>query len=118
MPPERGLFRGRTVSEGHVWGQSPAVAQQDGPARRSWRMTHACASSLTPGAGAFKPARLRADAPAVGRSVIGFSAFVGLTVGSFVPELWGGSQLSLSSILFGAVGGVAGVWLGARVSGM
>ena len=54
----------------------------------------------------------------MGRSVIGLCAFFGLTAGSFVPSLWGGSQLSLSSIAFGVVGGVAGVLFGARVSSL
>jgi hypothetical protein len=30
--------------------------------------------------------------------------------------LWGASGLSLSSLVFGAAGGLAGVWLGARIS--
>ena len=52
------------------------------------------------------------------RSVIGFCALVGGTVGSFVPELWGGSSLSVASVVAGLAGGVAGIWLGARVSGL
>jgi hypothetical protein len=52
----------------------------------------------------------------MGRSVIGFGAFVGMTVGGFVPELWGSSSLSLASVVFGLLGGVAGVWLGARLA--
>jgi hypothetical protein len=52
------------------------------------------------------------------RSLIGLFALVGGTVGSFAPALWGGSSLSLASILCGLVGGVAGVWFGARVSGL
>jgi hypothetical protein len=54
----------------------------------------------------------------MGRSVIGLCAVIGSTVGSFVPALWGGSGLGLSSLLFGVAGGVAGVWFGARVSGI
>ena len=53
----------------------------------------------------------------MGRSVIGLSAFVGMTVGGLVPALWGASSFSLSSILFSAVGGVAGVFFGARLAG-
>jgi hypothetical protein len=52
----------------------------------------------------------------MGRSVIGLCAIVGSTVGSFVPELWGGSSLSLSSVVFACMGGVAGIWFGARLS--
>jgi len=50
----------------------------------------------------------------MGRSLIGCSAFLGMTVGSFVPELWGASSLSLSSVVFGLLGGVAGGRVGAR----
>jgi hypothetical protein len=52
----------------------------------------------------------------MGRSVIGFGGLLGMTVGSFVPELWGSSSLSLASVVFGLLGGIAGVWLGARVA--
>jgi hypothetical protein len=52
----------------------------------------------------------------MGRSVIGLCATFGLFVGGYVPLLWGASSFSLVSIAFGALGGVAGVWLGARLS--
>lgn len=42
--------------------------------------------------------------------------FVGSTVGGFVPLLWGGSALSLSSVLLSAAGGFFGIWLGYRIS--
>lgn len=32
--------------------------------------------------------------------------------GSYVPALWGGDLLSPSSILFGALGGFFGIWIG------
>jgi uncharacterized membrane protein YeaQ/YmgE (transglycosylase-associated protein family) len=51
-----------------------------------------------------------------GRSAIGFGGFVGMTVGGFVPELWGASSFGLSSFLFGIVGAVAGIWLCARLA--
>ena len=40
----------------------------------------------------------------------------GMLVGGYVPELWGAGSFSLSSLLFGFVGGVAGVWAGVRIS--
>jgi len=49
------------------------------------------------------------------RSLIGICGTVGLTIGSFVPALWGAGQLSLSSLVFGAAGGVGGVWLAVRL---
>ena len=52
----------------------------------------------------------------MGRSVIGLLAFCGMTVGGFVPELWGAGAFSVSSLLFSALGGVAGVWFGARLA--
>jgi uncharacterized membrane protein YeaQ/YmgE (transglycosylase-associated protein family) len=51
------------------------------------------------------------------RSVIGISATVGTVVGGYLPELWGASSFSLTSLVFGVVGGVAGVLLGARLQG-
>jgi hypothetical protein len=54
----------------------------------------------------------------MGRSVIGLCATAGLTIGSFVPELWGASSISLVSLAFGVLGGVGGVWAGARLSGI
>ena len=42
-------------------------------------------------------------------------AFVGSSVGSYVPALWGESMLSLSSIVLGMVGGLAGIWAGYRI---
>jgi hypothetical protein len=50
----------------------------------------------------------------MGRSVIPLCAGFGLFIGGYVPELWGAGSFSLSSILFSAIGGIAGVWLGAR----
>jgi hypothetical protein len=52
----------------------------------------------------------------MGRSVIGLCVLAGSTVGSFVPSLWGASAFGLSSLLLAAVGGVAGVFVGARLS--
>ena len=50
------------------------------------------------------------------RSVIGLCILVGSTVGGYVPVLWGSSSFSVTSLLFGAVGGVVGVWVGIRLS--
>jgi len=49
------------------------------------------------------------------RSTIGLCATGGTIAGSYLPVLWGASSLSLLSLLFGGVGAVAGVWLGARL---
>jgi hypothetical protein len=38
--------------------------------------------------------------------------FVGSTVAGFVPLLWGGSLLSMTSFVASFLGGIAGVWAG------
>jgi hypothetical protein len=52
----------------------------------------------------------------MGRSVIGACAVAGGIIGGAVPDLWGAGAFSLSSVFLSAVGGLAGVWLGARIS--
>jgi hypothetical protein len=47
---------------------------------------------------------------------MGMCAGLGGIVGSYVPELWGASSFSVSSLLFGAIGGIAGIWAGVRIS--
>ena len=42
--------------------------------------------------------------------------FIGSTIGGFVPALWGAGFFSVSSIIFSALGGAAGIWLGFKVS--
>jgi uncharacterized membrane protein YeaQ/YmgE (transglycosylase-associated protein family) len=41
---------------------------------------------------------------------------VGSTVGSAIPLLWGAGELSFSSILFGGVGAIFGIWLAFKMS--
>lgn len=52
------------------------------------------------------------------RSLIGLCAMFGGFVGSYVPTFWGASDFSLQSLVFGAVGGIAGIWLGVRLTGV
>jgi hypothetical protein len=52
----------------------------------------------------------------MGRSVIGLCGGFGVFVGGYVPSLWGAGSFSLASLLFGALGGIAGVWTGVRIS--
>jgi hypothetical protein len=40
----------------------------------------------------------------------------GLFAGGYVPELWGASSFSLASLVAGFLGGLAGIWLGVRLS--
>lgn len=48
--------------------------------------------------------------------LIGIGMFVGSTVGSYVPLLWGGNVFSFISILFSVIGGILGILLGYQVS--
>jgi hypothetical protein len=41
---------------------------------------------------------------------------IGSYAGSYTPVLWGGSLLSMSSILFGGVGGFVGIWAGYKIA--
>jgi hypothetical protein len=49
-------------------------------------------------------------------SVIGICAFAGLFVGGYLPVLWGASAFGFQSLLFGVAGGIAGVWVGAKLT--
>lgn len=60
--------------------------------------------------------RFAADRFPMGRGVIGMCVLFGSLVGGYVPVLWGASSLGAQSLLFGAVGGVVGVFVGARIS--
>lgn len=51
------------------------------------------------------------------RRVIWIFVGVGMTVGGFLPELWGGSALGVASLGLGCLGGVAGLWLAVRLTG-
>ena len=50
------------------------------------------------------------------RSVIGICATFGTLAGGYLPTLWGASDFSAQSLLASALGGIAGVWLGVRLS--
>jgi hypothetical protein len=52
----------------------------------------------------------------MGRSAIGLCGGFGMFVGGYVPVLWGASSFSLSSVLFGVVGAVVGIWAGVGIS--
>ena len=50
------------------------------------------------------------------KSIIWIGMFIGSTIGSFIPSLWGDNFLSLSSMLLTALGGLVGIWLGYKMS--
>ncbi len=41
---------------------------------------------------------------------------IGGAIGGLIPELWGAGLFSLSSVLFTALGGFAGIYVGYRIS--
>ena len=55
--------------------------------------------------------------PLVDKRVLWMCVLVGSTVGGFAPEAWGGSPLGAASVLFGVIGGLAGVWIAVRLAG-
>ena len=50
------------------------------------------------------------------KSLIWIGVFVGTTIGGFLPTLWGADFLSISSIVWSTVGGIAGIYLGFKLS--
>jgi hypothetical protein len=56
------------------------------------------------------------DGRLMDRRVVWLFVGVGMVVGGFVPVVWGGSALGLASFVFGSLGGVAGLWLAAKLT--
>ena len=50
------------------------------------------------------------------KSAIWIGMFIGSSLGGFIPTLWGASFLSLSSVILTAIGGMAGIYLGFKMS--
>jgi hypothetical protein len=44
------------------------------------------------------------------KTLVYISAFIGSIVGGYIPTLWGAGFLSISSLVFSAIGGVAGIF--------
>jgi hypothetical protein len=51
------------------------------------------------------------------RKVVWLFVGAGMTAGGFVPVIWGGSALGFASLVFGTLGGVAGLWFGLQLTG-
>ena len=51
------------------------------------------------------------------KTLVIIGAIAGSYAGSCVPLLWGGSLLSMSSIFFGAIGGLAGIFAVYKLAG-
>jgi len=52
----------------------------------------------------------------MGKKLIWIGAAIGSTLGGMIPGLWHASMLSLWGLVFSTLGGVAGIWVGWRVS--
>jgi hypothetical protein len=51
------------------------------------------------------------------RRVVWIFVGVGMTVGGLLPDAWGGSSLGLAALVLGTLGGAAGLWLAAKLTG-
>jgi hypothetical protein len=56
------------------------------------------------------------DTSLVDRRIVWIFVGVGMTVGGFVPVVWGGSALGFASLVFGTLGGAAGLWLALKLA--
>ncbi len=46
----------------------------------------------------------------------GMGLLVGSTIGSLIPSLWGASMFSFSSLVLGALGGMAGIYIAFKMT--
>lgn len=46
------------------------------------------------------------------KTLIWIAMTIGSAVGGYIPALWGGSILSVSSVFLTGIGGAAGIWFG------
>jgi uncharacterized membrane protein YeaQ/YmgE (transglycosylase-associated protein family) len=50
------------------------------------------------------------------KSLIWIGVFIGSTIGSSIPGLWGDDMFSYSSVLLGGIGALVGLWIGFKMS--
>lgn len=50
------------------------------------------------------------------KPLITIGVIVGSTLGGLIPGLWHAGFLSFSGIIFSTLGGIAGIWLGWKIS--
>jgi hypothetical protein len=50
------------------------------------------------------------------KALVIIGMLIGSYAGSYVPLLWGGSVLSIVSVLLGGVGGFLGIWIGYKTA--
>ena len=51
------------------------------------------------------------------RKAVLWGGLIGMSIGGYVPTLWGASMFSGTAMLMSAVGAAAGLWLGYRLFG-
>lgn len=49
------------------------------------------------------------------KKLITLFMFVGSMVGGYIPNLWNAGIFSISGVVFSAIGGFAGIWLGYKL---
>jgi len=50
------------------------------------------------------------------KGLVWMGLFVGSAIGGLIPLIWGASLLSFYSSIFGAIGGLLGIWIGYRLT--
>lgn len=45
------------------------------------------------------------------KKIIYLGMIIGGIIGGYIPAIWGAGLFSFSSIIFGAIGSIAGIWL-------
>lgn len=48
------------------------------------------------------------------KMIVYFFMFVGSLVGAYIPGIWGAGFLSISSIVFSAIGAIVGIFVGLK----
>ena len=50
------------------------------------------------------------------KSLVWIFMTIGSAIGGYLPNLWGDSFLSMTSVILTAVGGLAGIWVGYKLN--
>ena len=50
------------------------------------------------------------------KALIMLGMFVGSSAGSSIPMLWGSGWLTISSVVLGLLGGIAGIWAAYKIT--
>ena len=50
------------------------------------------------------------------KTFVWIGTIIGSTVGSYIPMLWGAEMFSISSLIFGSIGAILGIYIGFKLS--